>query len=200
MDFALRAAAFHFLVIAANGRSQFSPETGLGRKGELEFCGTGRSARPFLLSKSLDRQRPLRPKCRRTGDLPRPSTPRPNRPLALCYAAESDRPRERPLLDNPNSHSRPVSATGVSPDRTFPPLLVLSIKVAARRDSAPRDRRTDRSRVRRAPFKFGASTATVRPGMVSACATISEASIICGISFGGTGEHTSISRNPPPRR
>ncbi len=31
MDFALRAAAFHFLVIAANGRSQFSPETGLGR-------------------------------------------------------------------------------------------------------------------------------------------------------------------------
>jgi hypothetical protein len=31
VDFALRAAAFHFLVIAANGRSQFFPETGLGR-------------------------------------------------------------------------------------------------------------------------------------------------------------------------
>src|SRR5688572_2812638 len=47
-----------------------------------------------------------------------------------------------------------------------------------------------------APVKLGASAATLRPGSVNACATTSGASIICGISFGGTNEQTSISRKP----
>jgi hypothetical protein len=40
------------------------------------------------------------------------------------------------------------------------------------------------------------SAATDRPGMVSACATTSAASLNCGISLGGTKEQTSISRTP----
>src|SRR5216683_383955 len=45
-------------------------------------------------------------------------------------------------------------------------------------------------------FKFGTSTATRRPAMVSACATTSAQSDICGSAFGETNEPTSISRSP----
>src|SRR5947199_1143813 len=49
---------------------------------------------------------------------------------------------------------------------------------------------------RSAPLRFGVSAATVRPGMRSACATISPASANCGRSLGGTNEQTSISGMP----
>src|SRR5476649_2446342 len=49
---------------------------------------------------------------------------------------------------------------------------------------------------RSAPLRLGVSAATVRPGMRSACATTSAASLNCGRSFGGTKEHTSISGMP----
>jgi hypothetical protein len=47
-----------------------------------------------------------------------------------------------------------------------------------------------------APRTLGTSAITVRPGKVSACFTTSAASAICGNSFAGTNEATSISRRP----
>src|SRR6516164_2290173 len=48
----------------------------------------------------------------------------------------------------------------------------------------------------RAPRRFGTKAATESPGSVRANATTSAASAICGRSWGGTNEPTSISRTP----
>ena len=47
-----------------------------------------------------------------------------------------------------------------------------------------------------APFRFGTSAITVHPGSATACRTTSAASAICGSSFAGTNDATSISRRP----
>jgi hypothetical protein len=47
-----------------------------------------------------------------------------------------------------------------------------------------------------APLRLGTSAITVQPGKVMAWRTTSAASAICGSSFAGTKEATSISRRP----
>ena len=47
-----------------------------------------------------------------------------------------------------------------------------------------------------APLRLGTSAITMRPGSVTAWRTTSAASAICGSSFAGTKDATSISRTP----
>ena len=51
---------------------------------------------------------------------------------------------------------------------------------------------------RSAPFRFGTSASTVSPAIFRDSRTTSSASAICGRSFGGTNEPTSISLTPAP--
>lgn len=94
--------------------SSFSPTSG------------SESIQDFSVARSQWQQRP---KCRRTGELPRSSTPRPMPPLALsdtagrCIHVTGHWPRilaERQLSITTNAYSRPTAVISTTKEQTLP--------------------------------------------------------------------------------
>ena len=102
-------------------------------------------------------------------------------------------PTSTPTLDARASRSSTMARTSSTICSRV--LRTLASECAALADTGMVILCTPASMAASAPFTFGTSAITVQPGSATACRTTSAASAICGSSFAGTNEATSISRS-----